>query len=134
MKAYLKNSFSILFIACLFILISGCRKTLIIDENTPANIDDLNVSSTFNWKTIRNITLEVTGMNIPVNVKNTFYIKSSDESQLYFKDYLQINQNYTLKFAIPSYETQLVITYGSIKKILEVNADILNFTYLPEEP
>ena len=116
----------------LFLVFSdGCRKKLTIVDPTPLpdNPLELVVSNTFKWKTTRNITLEVTGLTLPVNIRNTLQVKSTNEEKVYLKNQLFMNRNYTLKFTIPAYETEVLITYGSIRTTVDVTPDVIYFNY-----
>lgn len=113
---------------------SGCKKELPNgDPNVvPPNPLELNVSNSFDWKTTRDITLEVTGLDVPANIKNTLQVKSKDELKIFLKNQVFMNQDYSLKFTIPSYETQVVITYGSIRKVVDVTSDVVYFNYISQ--
>jgi len=129
------NQNRLLFIILTTLLIAiGCKKELPPpnQEPTPENPLEIVVSNTFDWKTTRDITLEVTGLNIPVSIRNTLMVKSPDEEKVYLKNQLFMNQNYTLMFTIPSYETEVLVTYGSIRKTLEVTTDIIHFNFIAQ--
>ncbi len=116
------------------IFTSGCKKNLpITDPNpVPENPLELTVSNSFDWKTTREIGLEVTGITIPANIKNTLQVKSTDEVKVFLKNQIFMNQDYSLKFTIPAYETEVLITYGSIRQTLDVTTDVIYFSYLSE--
>lgn len=122
------------FLATVLLLMigNGCKKeiTMIEPDPNPDNPLELVVSNEFDWKTTRDITLEVTGITVPVSIRNTLQVKSTDEEKVYLKNQLFMDQNYTLKFTIPSYETEVLITYGSIKKVLDASPDVIYFNYL----
>jgi len=113
---------------------SGCKKELLIIEPgpNPDNPLEIVVPNDFDWKTTRDITLEVTGITVPVSIRNTLQVKSSDEESVYLKNQLFMDQDYTLKFTIPSYVTEVMITYGSIQKIVSTAPDVIYFNYLSQ--
>lgn len=120
----------LIFSACFFLLCSCKKEFPNVDPNPiPENPLELEVSNTFDWKTTRDITLEVSGIAIPVSIRNTLQVKSPDELKVYLKNQLFMNEDYSLKFTIPAYESQVVITYGSIRKVIDVTSDILYFEY-----
>ena len=129
------NPFIYISLAFLFLLsASGCKKELNMTDQGPAidNPLELDVSNSFDWKTTREITLEVTGIFLPATIRNTMKVMSVTEDKVYLKTQLLMNQNYTLNFTIPSYETEVVITYGSIRKVVDVTPEVIQFTYLSQ--
>lgn len=130
------NTFAILLFCSLLMLIAGCKKELTLvnpeDDPTIENPLELEVSNSFDWKTTRGITLEVTGLPLPVIIRNTLQVKSTDEVKVYLKNQLFMDQNYTLKITVPAYEKELLITYGSIRKVVDATPDVIHFNYLSE--
>lgn len=43
-----------------------------------------------------------------------------------------MNTDYTIRFAVPSTETKILITYGSKIKTIDLTTDIITFDYLTE--
>ena len=117
--------------ALLLVFAGGCKKELTIADPPPGadNPLELEVSNTFDWKTTRNITLEVTGLTIPVNIRNTLQVKSINEERVYLKNQLFMNRDYTLKFTIPAYDTAVLITFGSIRTTVNVTPDVIYFSF-----
>jgi len=134
MKSRKITTFSIFLFALLLMDGTGCRKELTITVPAPVveNPLELTVSNNFDWKTTRDITLEVTGITVPVSIRNTLWVKSTDEEKVYLKNPLFMDQNYTLKFTIPAYETEVMITYGSIWKIVDATPEVIHFNYLSQ--
>jgi hypothetical protein len=125
--------FSLVVITTVFIL-SGCRKTEspVIPE-TQETIFDLQVSPEFDWKTMKTVSVNISGLSVPVKIRNTFYVKSVDGKAIYFNDLLEMDQNYTLRVTIPAYVTQMVASYGTISKTLDINGNAINFDYIVEQ-
>ena len=69
---------------------------------------------------------------MPVTIRNTMQVKSLDEKRVYLKNQVIMSQDYTLKFSIPSYEKEVLITYGSIRDTLDATPDIIYFNYLSQ--
>ncbi len=134
MKSKQISTFSFLLLSVLLMIGSGCKKELTIVEPTPNpdNPLELVVSNSFDWKTTRDVTLEVTGIAIPISIRNTLQVRSTDEERVYLKSQLFMDQNYTLKFTIPSYETEVLITYGSIMKVVDATPEVIYFNYLSQ--
>ena len=111
-----------LFLILIMILFTSCRKDFnVVPDITPKNTKDLVVNSNFDWKTSKEITLNVIGMkDVNPQISNTLYVESSNGGTVYYKDLLFMNKDYTLKFAIPSTETKVILVYGSKTKIIDL--------------
>ena len=113
--------------------LSGCKKTeSSVSPETPQTIFDLKVSLDFNWKTVKAVTVNISGLPVPVKVRNTFYVKSADGKAIYYNDLLEMDQNYTIQVSVPSYETQIVASYGTISKTLDISGSTVSFDYIVE--
>lgn len=122
-----------IFILLVATLVS-CRK---IDDVTPSDspkpTKELNINSSFNWKTSKEVTLNVIGLkNVSPQIKNTLYIKSTIGDTTYYKDLLIMNTDYTIKFTVPSTETKVVLIYGSKSKTLDLLSNEITFDYIIE--
>ncbi len=109
---------------------SSCRKEALTKPDQPGNTQSLKVSPAFDWKTSREITLNITGMkDLSPDVSNTLYVKSS-KGDIIYKDYLQMNLDYTIKFVVPATETGITLVYG--KKIVPaaLSSSTLSFNYI----
>jgi len=124
--------FSLLLFAMVLLTTAGCKKEL-SNPGSDQVIDnplELEVSNTFDWKTTRDLTLEVTGADLPVHIRNTLQVKSTDEEKVYLKNQLFMDQDYTLHITIPSYENELLITYGSIRRIVDATPETIYFSFI----
>ena len=111
-------------------MISSCKKFETITPDATPKMTELKVSNTFDWKTQKDITFNVIGLQgVDSKIANTMYIKSSNGEIIYFKDYLIMNQNYTLRFAVPSYEKTLIIVYGSKNSNVDITSNELTYDY-----
>ena len=122
-----------IFILLVATLVS-CRK---IDDVTPSDspkpTKELNINSSFNWKTSKEVTLNVIGLkNVSPQIKNTLYINSTIGDTTYYKDLLIMNTDYTIKFTVPSTETKVVLIYGSKSKTLDLLSNEITFDYIIE--
>jgi len=121
-------------LALLFFIfsLSSCKKDLPPAPEKLGNTTDLNVSADFDWKTSREITLNVIGLK-EVNpiIANTLYVNSS-AGVTYYKDLLTMNKDYTIKFAVPSTETSLMLKYGTKTLTLPITSNSLTFDYITQ--
>ena len=63
------------------------------------------------------------------NISNTLYVKSSN-GNVYYKDVLIMNNNYTLKFAVPTTETKIILIYGSKTATIDLLSNTITFDYI----
>ncbi len=113
--------------------LSSCQKDVPpAPDTTAGTTTELKVAADFDWKTSREITLNVIGLKeVNPAINNTFYVNSS-AGVTYYKDLLTMNQDYTIKFAVPSTETTLVFNYGSKTKTVEITSSSLTYDYITE--
>ncbi|MFH1295736.1 MAG: hypothetical protein ABIJ04_00475 [Bacteroidota bacterium] len=131
MKSRYATALTIAMFTLFLVFSTGCRKEFVIIDPRPGpdNPLELVVNNTFDWKTSRNITLVVTGLQVPVSIRNTLQVKSTNEEKVYLRNQLFMNRNYTLKFTIPAYDTAVIITYGSIRKTVDATPEVIYFNY-----
>lgn len=111
--------------------IVACKKIDNVEPTSNKNTTEVVAPSTFNWKTTKEITLNIVGMkDVSSDIKNTLYIKSSDEKTVYYSDMIKMNSDYVIKFAVPSTETKVVIIYGSRSQIVELLSNTITYDYI----
>ncbi|MEI8006271.1 MAG: hypothetical protein WCI48_08690 [Bacteroidota bacterium] len=109
---------------------SSCQKASLNAPDQTVNTQSLKVSPSFDWKTSREIMMSITGMKeISPDVSNTLYIKSS-KGDVIFKDYFQMNSDYTFKFVVPSTETSVTLVYGKKTYTAALTSSVLSFNYV----
>ncbi|MFY7733396.1 MAG: hypothetical protein ACOVSR_07905 [Bacteroidia bacterium] len=94
------------------------------------NFKEIKVSNNFNWSTTNNIELNVIGFASISPISNTFIVSSTDQKEVYFASNTLMSENFVANFDLPAPVKQIKITYGSISKVLDVNAKNINFDYL----
>jgi hypothetical protein len=124
---------TLLAFAFITLLFTGCKKDPVVDPvNPPSTVDELKVDPNFDWKTTKEITLSVIGLKeVNPAISNTLYVKSS-KGDVYYKDLLKMNSDYTIKFTVPSTETSVTIVYGSIFKPIALASGTIMFNYITE--
>jgi len=123
----------LVFLILLVISLVSCQKNFDTVPDKPKSTKDLVVNSTFDWKTSKEITLNVIGMKgINPEIHNTLYVKSSVGDTVYFKDLLVMSNDYTLKFSVPSTETKVILVYGSKTTTIDLLSNTITFDYIIE--
>ena len=111
----------------------SCKKDydVTVPDKSPTPTKDMVVSSSFDWKTSKEITLNVIGMkDVNSNVSNTLYVKSSNGNLVYYKDMIIMHNDYTLKFAVPTTETKVILVYGSKTATIDLLSNTITFDYI----
>lgn len=139
LKITMKHSKSILsFLFFGAISLTACKKESLLQPETVnetfsevSNFKDLKVQSNFDWKLTNEITLNVIAFPAPVKIENTLTVKT-ESGDVVFKKLQQMNQPFTGKFLLPSKETKLIISFGSISKTVDITNNRVEFDYLIE--
>lgn len=125
----MKNLILIMIIMSLSFLYSCKKDYNVTPDKTTIPTKDMVVSSNFDWKTSKEITLNVIGMkDVNPNISNTLYVKSSN-GNVYYKDVLIMNNNYTLKFAVPTTENKVILIYGSKTATIDLLSNTITYNY-----
>lgn len=131
-----KNSYKPVVFCLLFLtalVVSSCRKEVPPTPDKPATTIDLKVDPSFDWKTSKDITLNVIGLKgVSPSIGNSLIIRSS-KGETIFRDYLMMDTDYSIKFTVPSTETEVLLVYGSISKSIALTSPTITFTYITEQ-
>lgn len=111
----------------LTLVATSCKKT----SNTPpvTKFSEIKTSNTFDWKTTRKINFQVTGIPTLVNEKNLLMVSSADGKEVYFKNFMAMSQNLSTTVVIPRGVTNVLVSFGTIKKTMAVTGGTLDFNY-----
>lgn len=107
------------------IITSACNRDKTNNPNpeNPSSMEDLNISSSFDWKTTKDIQLTVKG-----NTSNIVEV-TSNEGIPYQKGFITANITYTMKLTVPSYEDSIYLYYLGNKVGLELKGENLNYNF-----
>lgn len=106
-----------------FVIVS-CNKDY-NTENTAAkkNMDELKISSGFNWKTTKDY-------NFTLSSPSTGIVELSDEKGvLYYKAMLTENQEYSFKISLPIILKQVNLSTSGKTEVIVLDSDDINFTF-----
>jgi hypothetical protein len=102
-------------------------------EETATNIENLNVSEDFDWKTSNKVVVEITGLPAMKNinpVKNTLTL--SDGVNAYYTGYHSISENQRIELIISSEVKNIKLQFGSIEKEALITNGKVSFSFIPE--
>lgn len=108
------------------ILFSACRKEIVKKVITPDNItsmDDLSISSDFNWKTTKDyqITFTATNSNL-VKVEN-------NNGVLFQSAFLKANETYKMKLNLPSYQETIHLKFLNEDVLMKLDNSELEYNF-----
>jgi len=126
------NMKKLMIIILLVTIFVSCKKTDIIqNENIPTT--ELIASSNFDWKTTKEITLDVIGLKtVNPNIENILYVNSSIGDTTYYNDLLFMNKNYNIKFSVPTTENTVILKYGTKIINIDLSSNYITFDYIIE--
>jgi hypothetical protein len=111
----------------------SCKKDS-IEINDPKEeikeLNNINTSSSFNWSTQHNITFMVEGLKPLANEYNVLKVSSIDGKSVFFSGNYSMADDVSEKINIPRINTQVRVSFGSINKIVTIENNQINFSYL----
>ncbi|MFZ4797813.1 MAG: hypothetical protein ACOYMA_09985 [Bacteroidia bacterium] len=118
----------------LLVAASSCTKIKSVEEvpNTskPTSFKEIKVTDNFKWKTTNSITLNVQGFEGITPTANTFIVSSEDKKDVYFASNTLMSESFKANFDLPIHVKKVSVNFGTISKVLDVNANNINFDYL----
>lgn len=122
----------------LLVGISSCTKIKSVEEmpNTskPSSFKEIKVSNNFTWKTTNSIMLNVEGFETLYPISNTFIVTSEDQKEVYFASNTLMSENFKAEFSLPIHVKKIKVNFGTISKLMDVNANNLTFDYILPAP
>jgi len=110
----------------------SCKKTDIIEnQNIPTT--ELIAYSMFDWKTTKEITLDVIGLkSVNPNIENILYVNSSIGDTTYYNNLLFMNKDYKINFSVPTTENSVTLKYGTKITDIDLVSNYITFDYIIE--
>jgi hypothetical protein len=102
-----------------------------IDASKVVNFKDIKVSSSFDWKSTKEITINLQPLSTPVKINNTLVVKT-EKGDVLFSKLQTMNEAFTGKILVPASVTNLVISFGTISKTETITNNQVNFNYMVE--
>jgi hypothetical protein len=109
----------------IILLSTACSKktTTDPDPTPPENMDNLEITSGFDWKTTKDFQLTVTAKTS--NIVEVL----SDEGKSYQSAFLTANLPHTMKVTVPTYETSVRLKYMGKDVSLDLGDGSLNYEF-----
>lgn len=118
------NKLLIIFFSLLLVT-TACKKDDTTNTNpiVPATMDDLNVSSDFDWKITQDIQITITG-----NTNNMVKVTSLD-GDIFQKAFIKANEPYIMELSIPSHLTSVKLQYMDQDVTLEIGNGVFSYKF-----
>lgn len=130
----MKNLIVILFLTGF--LVSSCQKQPVspyTPETPVTGMNNLVASQSFDWKIIKQVTIDISGFSSQVPITNT--LKVSDESgNVYLSTKTFMSEDVSYEISIPSYLTTLIVSFGTVSKTLDISNGRVLFDYVIPVP
>jgi hypothetical protein len=115
---------------------TSCKKLESADtkiEPTPTvtNFKQIKADPSFDWKSTRNVTLNIAATSTPIVITNTLIVKTETGVVIY-KKLQKMNETFTTNLLLPSSLKKVVVVYGSIVKTLEISNNKIDFNFITE--
>jgi hypothetical protein len=137
----MKNLKSIIFLLALISTgLVSCKKDFIpeveaskkpTDASKVVNFRDIKVNASFDWKSTKEVTINLQPLSTPVKINNTLLVKT-EKGEVLFSKLQTMNEAFTGKILVPASLTNLVISFGTISKTETITNNQVNFNYMVE--
>lgn len=121
------------------LLATSCKKDLNeISIPNDANTDvaksfrEIKTNESFDWKTQKEVSIEVSGLKTMVPISNTLKVTSEDGKIVYYSGNHFMEENLSLKVVLPTNITAVKVNFGSVNKTILTANQTAQFNYLPE--
>ena len=124
-------------IAIVLLSLTSCKKDL-LEKVTPNSQDEpsnsfkqMKVGPDFDWKSSKEITLKIEGLNTIAPINGTFIVSSLDNKIIFYQALQPMNLSMTTKFVVPNHIKELSVSFGTIQKVYPTQNNAIDFNYLP---
>ena len=101
-------------------------------SNGAKDLNDLRVSSDFNWSTCQTVQISITGLTVLSNVeaaKATLTLKG--EKDVYYSGFHAINENLTFNITVAATDKLINLKFGAIEQTVLIENNQAVFSYIP---
>ena len=123
-----------LVIALAVLGIASCKKESTIKTEptnvSVSNFNELKTSQSFDWKTTKEITINIAGLQTISPVIGTFTVTTTDGKIAFYQASTAMNQSNSIKVSVPSHIKDININFGSVQKTFSTSQSSIQFDYL----
>ncbi|MDZ4668511.1 MAG: hypothetical protein SGJ00_11610 [bacterium] len=132
---------NLMIIAAIAVLgLSSCKKDL-MDRVTPTSktqtqdaskFAEIRVQENFDWKTSKEFTMNVAGLETIAPINSTIKVTSDDGKIVFYQGLHGMNESFQTKFMVPAHIKGIIVSFGSISKNYGTLAKQIQFNYLTD--
>ena len=129
----IKNYLVILFLVGVF---TSCTEDFNLPEQISSgatSLNELKVSSDFNWSTSKTVQISIAGLPTLANVeavKSTLVLQG--ENQVFYTANHAMNENLTIIVTVPASEKSIRLKFGSIEQTVTIENYKVAFSFIPK--
>ena len=118
------------------VLFTSCVEQPLEDDTrlvgpTEETIEDLKVSEFFEWKTTREITVNIEGLPVDVGVNRKLALLTASGDEIFAGSH-QMHEDFEMTFDLSQEITALTMSYGAIEKTAEITGNSVSFDFYTE--
>lgn len=113
----------------LLITICSCnvRDEDVVDRDPE---DGLQASSLFDWSTTQMVQIDITGLELPVEISRKLSL-STEDGNVFYAGTHKMNDSFHLQVELPNHIQSVTMKYGAIEKSQNLTSSKLLFNYEP---
>jgi hypothetical protein len=116
---------SVLFIfALVMVFATSCKKELTLpDDSTPKDLASIEVPADFDWKTSKDIQLNLTGNSTGI------VTVASINGNIYQKAFLNPGQTYEMKLTVPADVSSVLVKFKGQNVTIELSSENISYQF-----
>lgn len=100
-----------------------------IGTGNSQDIEHLQASSFFDWKTTEQVTVLVKGLSADIEVSRTLTFETENGNEFY-AGFQQMGADFEMAFDLPTYVREVTMIYGDIEKKAEITNNQVSFDFI----
>ncbi|MBD3630709.1 hypothetical protein [Cyclobacterium sp.] len=100
-----------------------------VGTGNPQDIEHLQASSFFDWKTTEQVTVLVKGLSANIDISRTLTFETENGNEFY-AGVQQMGADFEMTFDLPAYAKEVTMIYGAIEKKAEISNKQVSFDFI----
>lgn len=128
------NNKILLFTISISMALVSCKKNL--PEPSPitptikaTKVGELKASESFNWKTTKDVEINIKGLNTLTPINRTLVVSTVDGKSVFYRAQQLMSLSSTISLVIPATVSEIKVNYGTISKTVSISGNKFQFDY-----
>jgi hypothetical protein len=128
------NNKILLFTISISMALVSCKKNL--PEPSPVTptikatkVGELKASESFNWKTTKDVEINIKGLNTLTPINRTLIVSTVDGKSVFYRAQQLMSLSSTISLVIPATVSEIKVNYGTISKTVSISGNKFQFDY-----